>query len=96
MRRAFGVRARLLHERSATWGDGKDLDGEMFCWTGHTGADRGDKETIADGDSPQDHLVNVLAAEIGRNGGHVDVDALLKTWKEWTTPVEQPPLDKLV
>jgi len=72
----------MLHERAAIWGDAKELHGVRFCWTGRCG--KMPKE-YRDGDRSSDHLVNVLAAQCSKDG--FDVDALMKTYAEWTAPV---------
>ena len=55
MRRAYGVRLRMLHERSAIWGESNKLDPELFCLLGIAG--KGPKGKF---DDPQQSVVNIL------------------------------------
>ena len=85
---------RLLHERAALmngisvmWSDKvSPLDEEAFCWTGST-----DKRRTAGGSgengekTDQDHIVNVLAAQINKDGGF-NLESVMKAYKDWTQP----------
>ena len=79
LRRVYGVRMRMLHERAAIWGDAKELDAVAFCWTGRTGKT---VKRISDGQRTSDHVVNVLAAQISREG--FCLERLMATYQEWT------------
>jgi hypothetical protein len=79
LRRVYGVRMRMLHERAAIWGDAKELDSTAFCWTGRTGKVT---KNVTDGQQASDHVVNVLAAQISREG--FCLERLKQTYREWT------------
>ena len=88
---------RMLHERASMlnglavmWSDkAKPLDGDTFCWTGDTE----NRRIVGSGENgektDQDHIVNVLAAQINRDGVF-NLENVMKTYMEWTQPVEQP------
>lgn len=96
LRRCYGVRLKMLHERESLlnglammWNEkAEPLDPEAFCWIGRV-ITAEDEPPLDKENDPQSHVVNVMAAEILRNGGHVDVDALMKTWATWTGKDEQ-------
>jgi hypothetical protein len=79
LRRVYGVRMRMLHERAAVWGDANEMDSTAFCWTGRTGKTA---KRISDGQRASDHAVNVLAAQISREG--FNLERLQQTYQEWT------------
>ena len=77
----------MLQLRTALFSESEQFDPEAFAWTGRA---RPRKES-AKKDRPSDHLVNVLAAQMGRDG-HFNIEALMATYAEWTTPpAENPP-----
>ena len=89
MRRQFGIRMKMIQLRTALFAEADKFDPEAFCWTGRAQP----RPEEASQDRPGDHLVNVLAAQIGREGTF-DIDSLMATYKEWTTlppPVHPEP-----
>ena len=61
MRRAYGVRLRMLHERTAIWGEADKLDPEAFCLLGISS-----KRVKGKFYDPQKSVVNILAFKISR------------------------------
>jgi len=86
LRRAYGVRMRMIHERTAIWGDGEKLDGQVFCWTGQMGKK---SQTMRDGPRESDHIVNVLTAQFVREG--FNLERALETYRQWTEGKENEP-----
>ena len=86
MRRVYGIRMKMLQLRTALFADPEKFDGEAFAWTGRA---RPPKQSARQ-DRPSDHLVNVLAAQMGRDG-HFNIEALMATYIEWTTPAAAEP-----
>ena len=80
LRRIYGIRMKMLQLRTALFAGPDEFDPQAFLWTGRprAGSPGGTSQ-----DRPSDHVVNVLAAQLGRDG-HFDVDRLMKTWNEWT------------
>ena len=72
------------------WSDkAAPLDGDVFCWTGSTEARRLSDGSGLNGEkTDQDHIVNVLAAQINRDGVF-NLENVMKTYEEWTRPPEQ-------
>ncbi len=61
----------------------KPLNPEAFCWAARTdGAEQADRQYESD-ESPSDHLVRVLAAQINQDG-YFNIDSVLKRYEEWT------------
>lgn len=81
MRRQFGIRLKMLQLRTALFAEADKFDPEAFCWTGLAQARPAD---IARQDRPSDHLVNVLAAQMGREGDF-NIESLMSTYEKWTT-----------
>jgi hypothetical protein len=77
---------KMLQLRTALFSDSDKFDPEAFAWTGRA---RAPKEAERQ-DRPSDHLVNVLAAQMGRDG-HFNVEALMATYVAWTTPPAEKP-----
>jgi hypothetical protein len=92
----------MLHERSAMlnglammWSDkAKPLDGDTFCWTGDTENRRMGGGSGVDGEkTDQDHIVNVLAAQINKDGVF-KLENVMKAYEEWTRPEPTTAVDK--
>ena len=71
----------MINLRNALFAEIDDLDPEAFCLMGRTmplrrGAGK------AGQDDPGDHIVNVLCAQVDRDG-EFDLKALQKTAEEW-------------
>ena len=84
MRRAYGVRMRMLHNRTAMWGDADKLDGEIFCYTGGVGHGK----DLRPDDDPDLAVVDILAKkcmEIGR----FDLDIMRAEYERLTAMSEE-------
>ena len=82
MRRAYGVRLRMLHERTAIWGEAKNLDPELFCLLGISG--KGPKGKFHD---PQKSVVNILSFKMSR--GMTFEEALIEAERLINGPQEK-------
>ena len=80
-------KASMLNGLAVMWSDkAKPLDGDTFCWTGDTENRRMGGGSGEDGEkTDQDHIVNVLAAQINRDGVF-NLENVMKTYEEWTRP----------
>ena len=83
-------KAALLNGLATMWSDkATPLDEDTFCWTGSTSGKKTGSGSGNDGEkTDQDHIVNVLAAQINRDGVFI-LENVMKTYKEWTQPVGQ-------
>lgn len=61
MRRCYGVRLRMLHERTAIWGESDKLDPETFCLLGISS-----KRVKGKFHDPQKSVVNILVWKMNR------------------------------
>lgn len=93
----------MLHESSALmnglglmWSEkAKPLDPEAFCWAARTDGEQRAGRRYESEDSPSDHLVRVLAAQINQDG-YFNLESVLKRHAEWTgqeTAIEQVTTD---
>ena len=85
MRRAYGRRQSMLQLRTALFADKDKFDPETFAWSGGTRSVSHNR----DGDSAQDHVVNVLCATMRQNP-NVTQDELMKLAAEWGLPHKEP------
>ena len=76
----------MLQLRTALFAEPEHFDPEAFAWTGQAKP----RKESARQDRPSDHLVNVLAAQMGRDG-HFNIEALMATYVKWTTPAATEP-----
>lgn len=77
MRMAYGVRLRLLHQRTAIWTSGDVFEVRRFLWTGCLPGDEQQEEGSKPA-SKEDPLVDMLAAQV-RIDGRADWDSLKRT-----------------
>ncbi len=61
------------------------LDREAFCWAGLVGSEQAKADVVED--DPSDHIVNVLTAQIDRDG-YFNAENVMKTYREWTGQTE--------
>lgn len=71
----------MLQLRTALFVEADKFDAEAFAWTGRAKTSKVEVKQ----DRVSDHVVNVLAAQIGRTR-HFDVAAMMATYDEWTKP----------
>ena len=74
MRRSYGVRLRMLHERTAIWGEANKLDPETFCLLGISS-----ERVKGKFHDPQKSVVNILVWKMNR--GMTIEEALVESKK---------------